>query len=94
MTSTQAIASTLTRLASPGMKPKALMAAVREQHPKASKKDVARAAFYAVIQHTDGTSDKVQQLHAFALGERLGDDDDVEPASKPRKKHKQRAAKP
>lgn len=49
MTSIEVLSATLRRVAAPCMAPKALRAAVREQHPEASKKDVVRAAFYALI---------------------------------------------
>lgn len=38
-------AKTLRSLATAGMKPKDLLAATRERHPEASKKEVVRAAF-------------------------------------------------
>lgn len=48
MASIEIIAATLWTLVKPGMKPKELCAAVREQHPEASKKEIVRAAFYAL----------------------------------------------
>ena len=42
----QALADTLMRIATPDMTAKQLVKAVRQQHPTASKKDIARAAFY------------------------------------------------
>ena len=45
----ETIAGTVHELATPDMKPKALIAAVREKHPEAKKSDIVRAAFFAVI---------------------------------------------
>ena len=46
---TELVAETIRKLAVPGMKPIALIDAVKERHPNASKKDIARAAFLTVI---------------------------------------------
>ncbi|QIJ77761.1 hypothetical protein GU700_16245 [Methylobacterium sp. NI91] len=67
------------------MKPKALLGAVRERHPEATKKEVVRAAFYAL---TEGPS---ADLHAFALTERAVDGDEPIKAAKLRKKKDQKA---
>lgn len=48
------LSTTLQGLAGPGIKRKELIAAVREKHPKASKKDIVRAAFYALTTTIDG----------------------------------------
>ncbi|SFO68122.1 hypothetical protein SAMN03159463_02663 [Mesorhizobium sp. NFR06] len=45
----QAIGDTLMRLVTPGMTPKELVKAVRKEHPDARRKDIARAAFHAII---------------------------------------------
>jgi hypothetical protein len=45
MSDLQAIAKTVANLAAPGLKPKELIAAVRKQHPDASKKEISRGAF-------------------------------------------------
>lgn len=67
------LADSVLRLAEPGMKPKALLEAVRKEHPKATKKDVVRAAFYAVIVHSDKEPERSARLHGFALTERLAE---------------------
>jgi hypothetical protein len=67
---TQSIAATIKRLATPGMKPKALIDAVREVHPKASKKDVARAAFLSVIMSAEFEPEDAQALHDLAIDTR------------------------
>lgn len=64
------IAETVERLAEPGMKPKELLRAVRKEHPYATKKDVSRAAFYAVILASEKDSDRVTQLHDIAIDTR------------------------
>ncbi|KAB1069334.1 hypothetical protein [Methylobacterium planeticum] len=77
MSSIQAIAATISSLVAPGKKPKGLIAAVREQHPDASKKDIVRAAFYALIEHKDGGTEQAKHLQEFALGERAIEDEDA-----------------
>jgi hypothetical protein len=69
------IAETVDRLATPGMKPKDLIAAVRKEHPHASKKDVSRAAFYAVIIASEQKSNRVTDLHDIAVQTRNSQDD-------------------
>jgi len=66
----RAIADTLMRLVTPDMKPKDLIKAVRKVHPDASKKDIARAAFHAIISNADQDIGKSRNLQAFALAER------------------------
>ena len=45
------IGQTLLRVVKPDMTPEQLMKAVRKDHPNASKKDIAQAAFYTVIEN-------------------------------------------
>lgn len=66
----QDIAQTLRTLATPGMKPKDLFAAVRKQHPDATKKEVSRAAFFAVIQEADSDPERAKGLQEMALASR------------------------
>lgn len=73
---TEKIAETIQRLARPGMKPKALVDAVRQIHPKATKKDVARAAFLSVIMSAEYDPEDTQALHDIAIGAR--DEDHAE----------------
>lgn len=90
----ETIASTLHDLATPDMKPRTLIKAVREKHPGASKKDVIRAAFYAVITQADEDPEKADRLQAMAISERAAPDDDkaaAEEPVKPRKKRKTKA---
>lgn len=65
------IGDTLLALASPRMKPKDLLKAVKEIHPRASKKEIVRAAFYAIIARADDEPEKSRTLQAFAIAERL-----------------------
>ncbi|WP_410824753.1 hypothetical protein, partial [Methylobacterium oryzisoli] len=92
----QALAATLCKLSKPDMKPKELIAAVREQHPDAKKKEIVRAAFYALTQGVDSDAGRAERLHAFALAERANDEEDAPPPRKLRKKdrRKDRAAEP
>ena len=57
-------------LVTPDMTPKELIKAVRKEHPQASKKDIARAAFHAIIANADQDLGKTRNLQAFAFAER------------------------
>ena len=61
------IAATLLTVATPDMSPKQLLKAARKVHPKASKKEIAQAAFYAIISAPDQEPAKAKKLHAFAI---------------------------
>jgi hypothetical protein len=65
---TDSIAETIRHLAVPGMKPKALIDAVRAKHPDATKKDIARAAFLTVILSAEYNAEDTQALHDLASG--------------------------
>jgi hypothetical protein len=69
------LAETLVRLAKPGMKPKELLAAVREQHPESTKKEVVRAAFYALAEGHRMDPERARDLHGFAIGARAADEE-------------------
>jgi hypothetical protein len=69
------IGETLQQLANPKLKPKELLKAVRERHPKASKKTIVRAAFYSIITLSERDPEKTKALHNFALTERGGGDE-------------------
>ncbi len=60
------IADTIRALAQPGMKPKQLIEAVKERHPDAGRKEIARAAFLSIIMSADHSSEDVQVLHDMA----------------------------
>lgn len=75
------LAATVSAVARPGLKPKEIIAEVRRRHPKASRKDVVRAAFYALIETGKLGEDKSQLLHELAISQRAagdGKDDGVE----------------
>ena len=57
------------------MKPKELISAVRTGHSEATKKDIARAAFYAVILASEEMSNRVEELHDIAIETRNSSDD-------------------
>ncbi|MDP4006617.1 hypothetical protein [Methylobacterium sp. NEAU K] len=83
------IAAALRLIATPGIKPKALRAAIRERYPEASKKEIVRAAFYAVTDAYPMGQEALSDLHNFALSERGGDEDaDASPKVGQRKKKK------
>ena len=66
----QAIGDTLMRIVTPDMTPRQLIKAARKVHPTASKKDIARAAFFSIIANADQDIGKARTLQAFALAER------------------------
>ncbi|CCV10365.1 hypothetical protein [Mesorhizobium sp. STM 4661] len=68
----QSIADTLMRIVTPDMSPKQLLKAVKNQHPKASEKDIARAAFFSIIANAEQDHGKARNLQAFAIAERVG----------------------
>lgn len=75
MSRIQKLATTLSAVACPGMKLKEIIAEVRRQHPKASKKDIVRAAFYALIEAGKVDGGKSQALHELAITQRAPGDD-------------------
>lgn len=92
MATIQTVAVTLSRLATPGITRKDLVGAVRAQHPEASKKDIVRAAFYALTEGSNGDSDRTTRLHAFALAERANEETEPSAPGKRRKKTKRKSA--
>jgi hypothetical protein len=77
------ISQTVLRLATPDMKPKKLFKAVREEHPEASRKEIVRAAFLAVITHSDANPEAAARLHDFALRERADGNVDAPSSDEP-----------
>lgn len=75
MTSIETLARTIADRTQPGMKPDDLFKAVRERHPKASKKNIRSAAFYALILLADANPMKIAELHDLALRARRQADD-------------------
>ncbi|ACS41731.1 hypothetical protein [Methylorubrum extorquens] len=67
------------------MKPKALLAAVRERHPEATRIEVVHTAFYALTESHGGSPEHDRDLHIFAITERGLDEDGPVKASKLRK---------
>jgi hypothetical protein len=66
------IVATLTRLALPETTPKELFARVSEAHPGASKKEIIRAAFRALIDNAAHDPAKSDRLHGMAMNNRAG----------------------
>lgn len=56
------------------MTPKQLLKAARKEHPDASKKDIARAAFFSIIANADQDHGKAKNLQAFAIAGRMSSD--------------------
>ena len=71
--SVEELSATLVQMARPKMSPRELLAQVRERHPKASKKAIARAAFYSIISSASADADTARSLQALALAGRAGD---------------------
>ncbi|GJD44585.1 hypothetical protein AFCDBAGC_2452 [Methylobacterium cerastii] len=92
MASIAEVAATMRDVVTPGMKPKEIRAAIREKHPEASKKEIVRAAFYALAEAPAGA---LADLHGFALSERGADEEAdtvVRARKRKRKKHAPAAA--
>lgn len=74
-TELQAISDTLMRIVTSDMTPKQLIKAARKEHPNASKKDIARAAFFSIIVNADQDHGKVKKptgvRHSRACRRRL-----------------------
>lgn len=64
---------TLTQLATANASPKQMLRTTRKQHPKATKKEIIRAAFDALIEAADKDPQKAKTLQQFALSQRAGD---------------------
>jgi hypothetical protein len=62
--------TTLLKLATPGISPKEMLRQARKLHPKASKKEIIRAAFSTLILTADKDIEKSAALHHFAISER------------------------
>lgn len=69
------IADTIRELARPGMKPKHLIDAVKQRHPEATRKEIARAAFLSVILSAEYSPEDVEALHDLARNARDTDGD-------------------
>jgi predicted transposase YbfD/YdcC len=66
----QEISAALVRLAAPDLNPKQLFHAVRQEFPDATRKEIVRAAFFAVITTADADGNRARKLQNFALAER------------------------
>ncbi len=90
MATIEELAAALRTIATPGMKPKALRAAIRERYPDAAKKEIVRAAFYAIAETASSDHHGVAELHDFALVERASSDEHetIPVVSKRKKKHR------
>lgn len=91
MATIEQLATTLQRLAGPGIRRKDLIAAVREKHPNTSKKAIVRAAFYALTSNVEGDVERAQRLQDFALNERTAEEAEPLP-TKRRKKDRRKDA--
>jgi len=90
---TEEIAATLRDIVKPGMKPKELRDAVREKHPDAHKKEIMRAAFYALTEVSPANDAALPDLHSFALSERGADHADGEMKLGKKRNKRDRAGK-
>ncbi len=71
------VISTLTQLAGDKATSKQMFRATRRRHPKATKKEIIRAAFDAFIETADKDPNSAKKLQNFALSHRAGDADEV-----------------
>ena len=82
MATLEQLATTMQGLAGPGIKRKELVAAVREKHPKASKKDIVRAAFYALSADSDGSRPPIPTRSRPAFRFDVGHHSEMKPATR------------
>ncbi|MFN7027078.1 MAG: hypothetical protein ACK4QP_21665 [Pseudorhizobium sp.] len=61
------MAATIREVVTPRMSPEALIDAVRQRHPKATKGEVARAAFMSVIHSAEHDPGNTRELHDLAM---------------------------
>ncbi len=94
MSKIEEIASTVLLVLTPGMRPKELRKAVETAHPKASKKDVARAAFFAMLTVAEKSPDTAKALHEAGMSLRVGDDEPAPAKTEKPKKDKADKQKP
>lgn len=92
MPSISDLATILREVASPGLKPKELIAAVREKHPEATKKEIVRAAFFTLSDGHEANAAQTGELHSFALKERGTDEEATLKPIKLKKKNRQKTA--
>lgn len=78
MTEIEKIAKTVSKLAKPEMRPKELFEAVRKVHSEATKKEITRGAFYAVIIASGNQPGAVHGLHDLAMESRKSTQDDTD----------------
>lgn len=64
------LSASLVRLARDYQDPKALLDAVRKEHPKASKKDIIHAALLSMIEQAEADEAAAQSLHRMAMDNR------------------------
>lgn len=93
MPSLAEIAATLRHVASPGIKPRDLIAAVREKHPEATKKEIVRAAFFSLSDGHDTNPGQTGELYDFALKERGEEERPVAPLPKRKGKRDRKQTK-
>ena len=62
--------SSLIRLAQPGLSSKDLLKEIKKLHPRASKKDIIKAAFSSLIDVAGTDGDKAVRLQDLAMAER------------------------
>ncbi|CZT38027.1 hypothetical protein [Rhizobium sp. 9140] len=77
MSEIEKIAKTVSQMAKPKMRPKELFEAVRQVHPKATKKEITRGAFYAVIMASSDRPGTVHGLHDLAMESRKDTQEDA-----------------
>jgi hypothetical protein len=93
MSKIEEIASTVLLVLKPGMKAKELRKAVKSAHPKASSKEVARAAFFAMLTVAEKSPDTAQILHEAGMSLRVTDEEPSSPKKEKPVKAKEKRPK-
>jgi hypothetical protein len=70
----QSLSTSLLTHARPGLRPKDVISAVRQDYPRVPKDQLVRAAFYAMLSVAESDMEKAALLHDFAMRERMRDD--------------------
>ncbi len=84
----QLLKVTILRLLPDGLSPKKMLAAVKGEHPKASKSEIIRAAFAAMIETADTDVVKSLALHSLGMDLRKTGTGEEAEATKQKKKRK------
>ena len=73
MTTIDRLSSALVAHARPGAQPRDVLQSIQNEYPDATMREVARAAYYAVLEMPDGDPARVSLLHDLATRARISE---------------------